>query len=140
VAVVRFPVVLAALIAAAAPTAHAHDPKTDYTLHCQGCHVADGSGLEGKVPSMRPTLVPLSLFADGRRFLVQVPGVAQSSLSDAETAALLNWMIHTLGEQAPPAGWRAFTADEVARYRATRLTEVRATRAAVLARMQAVHR
>jgi len=123
------------LFVAAAPAALAHDPKTNYTLHCQGCHVADGSGLEGKVPSMRPTLVPMALFPEGRRFLVQVPGVAQSSLSDAETAALLNWMVRNLGEQPAPARLREFTAAEVARYRATRLLEVRATRAQVMARI-----
>jgi hypothetical protein len=97
-----------------------------------GCHVEDGSGLEGKVPSMRGTLVPLSMRPEGRRFLVQVPGVAQSPLSNAEVAALLNWMIVKLADKPAPDSLAAFTESEVARYRAERLLNVRATRAKLL--------
>ncbi|HVY81365.1 MAG TPA: hypothetical protein VG994_10325 [Steroidobacteraceae bacterium] len=115
-------------------TALAHDVETQYQLYCMGCHVPDGSGLEGKVPSIRGTLVPLAQLPEGRRYLVQVPGVAQSPLSNAEVAALLNWMIANLSERpAPPGPVAAFTTDEVARYRSTRLVGVRATRAKVLA-------
>jgi hypothetical protein len=114
--------------------AMAHDVETNYRLYCMGCHVPDGSGLEGKVPSMRGTLVPLSMRPEGRRFLVQVPGVAQSPLSNAEVAALLNWMILNLADD-PPAerDLAAFTEQEVARYRAERMLNVRATRAKLLA-------
>jgi hypothetical protein len=111
----------------------AHDVETNYRLYCMGCHVPDGSGLEGKVPSMRGTLVPLSMRPEGRRFLVQVPGVAQSPLSNAEVAELLNWMIANLADN-PPAEHEvaAFTEEEVARYRAERMLNVRATRAKLL--------
>jgi hypothetical protein len=107
----------------------AHDVETNYRLYCMGCHVEDGSGLEGKVPSMRRTLVPLSMRPEGRRFLVQVPGVAQSPLTNADVAALLNWMILNLTDKPAPHGVAAFTENEVARYRAQRLLNVRATRA-----------
>jgi len=127
---------VALVLYSAAAAALAQDPQTNYQLHCMGCHVADGSGLEGKVPSMRPTLVPLALFAEGRQYLVQVPGVAQSRLSDAETAALLNWMVHSLGDRAVPTAMREFTAQEVAKYRATRMVEVRETRAKLMARIR----
>jgi mono/diheme cytochrome c family protein len=124
----------ALLVALGAASALAHDAETNYVLHCQGCHTADGSGLEGKVPSLRPTLVPMALTADGRKYLVQVPGVAQSTLTDAETAAVLNWMLRNLADQKQLAGIRAFTKKEVAEYRATRLIEVQATRAKLLAK------
>jgi hypothetical protein len=114
--------------------ATAHDVETNYRLYCMGCHVEDGSGLEGKVPSMRGTLVPLSMQPDGRRFLVQVPGVAQSPLSNAEIALLLNWMIANLAEKKS-ADVAAFTEQEVARYRANRLLNVRATRAELTTRL-----
>jgi hypothetical protein len=112
--------------------AMAQDVETNYRLYCMGCHVDDGSGLEGKVPSMRGTLVPLSTRPEGRRFLVQVPGVAQSPLTNAEVAALLNWMILNLSDKPAAAGVAAFTESEVARYRAERLLNVRATRAKLL--------
>jgi hypothetical protein len=111
----------------------AHDVETNYRLYCMGCHVADGSGLEGKVPSIRGTLVPLAQHPEGRQFLVQVPGVAQSPLSNADVAALLNWMIANLAARPASRPIAAFTPYEVARYRAKRLVAVRATRETVLA-------
>jgi hypothetical protein len=85
------------------------------------------------VPNLRPTLVPFAGTPEGRKYLVQVPGVAQSPLSDAETAAVLNWMLRKFAEPKQVAGLKAFTEEEVARYRATRMIEVRATRARLLA-------
>ena len=124
-------------LAAVAASALAHDAQTNYILHCQGCHTADGSGLEGKVPSLRSTLVPFARTAEGRRFLVQVPGVAQSTLTDAETAAVLNWMLGNLSDEKEIAGIGAFTEKEVAGYRATRLVNTRAVRAQLLAKIAA---
>jgi hypothetical protein len=115
------------------PAAVAHDVETNYRLYCMGCHVHDGSGLEGKVPSVRATLVPLAQRPAGRQFLVQVPGVAQSPLSNADVAALLNWMVLNLADAPAPQNIAAFTEDEVARYRSERLVSVRATRARLLA-------
>lgn len=122
-------------LAGTAASACARDAQTNYILHCQGCHTADGSGLEGKVPSMRPTLVPFARTAAGRKFLVQVPGVAQSTLNNAETAALLNWMLHNIADEKQIAGMSAFTEREVARYRATPLVEPQAVRAGLLAKI-----
>jgi mono/diheme cytochrome c family protein len=127
----------ALLLAMVAAGAFARDAQTNYILNCQGCHVVDGSGLEGKVPSMRPTLVPLARLAEGRRYLVQVPGVAQSTLNDADTAALLNWMLRNLADDKRIAGISAFTEKEVTEYRATRLIEVQATRAKLFAKIRA---
>lgn len=126
------PLIVAAL-SLCGSVALAFDARTNYILHCQGCHTADGSGLEDRVPNLRPILVPFAGTPEGRKYLVQVPGVAQSPLSDAETAAVLNWMLRNLAEQKQVAGLRAFTAKEVASYRATRLIEVRAKRAELLA-------
>jgi len=60
-----------------------------------------------------------------------VPGVAQSPLSDADTAAVLNWMIKTLSDP-PPERFDAFTAEEVARSRHQPLADVSAARAKLL--------
>jgi hypothetical protein len=113
--------------------AAAADPRTDYTLDCMGCHVANGAGVPGKVPDMRNSLVPLSRTAAGRRYLVEVPGVAQAPLSNAELASLLNWMVYHLSAVAVPQRFRAFTAEEVASYRQTPLVEVANLRQRLLA-------
>ncbi len=112
--------------------ARAFEPAVNYMLHCMGCHTPDGGGEPGHVPSVRNTLVPFANSPDGRRFLVQVPGSAQSRLSDAELAEVLNWMIANLS--ATPGPFRRFTADEVTEYRRTRLAAVAPARARLVAR------
>jgi hypothetical protein len=107
--------------------------RNNYMLRCMGCHVADGSGSAGRVPSVRDSLVPLASSAAGRRYLVQVPGSAQSPLSDLELAQVLSWMVRNLSRQPAPAGFVDFSAAEVAGYRRTPLIEVQATRARLLA-------
>jgi mono/diheme cytochrome c family protein len=132
----RAPGAAAALLAAAAawaaaPPALTPKPQADYMLNCQGCHLPDGSGAPGRVPSLRTSLARLVQSEAGRRYLVQVPGAAQSALADAELAQVLNWMVGNLSAR-PPREFRAFGAQEVAGYRATPLVAVRATRARLL--------
>jgi hypothetical protein len=113
------------------PRAHAYEPAMNYTLQCMGCHTPDGAGVPGHVPSIRTTLLPFARTAAGRQFLVQVPGAAQSTLSNAELATLLNWMIQNLS--AEQGDYKHFTEEEVAGYRTHALIEVRATRERLLA-------
>jgi mono/diheme cytochrome c family protein len=117
-------------------TAGALEPGVNYMLHCMGCHTPDGSGEPGHVPSVRNSLIPLASTAAGRRFLIQVPGAAQSRLSDADLAAVLNWMVGSLSATPRPAGVMNFTAQEVARYRHTPLVAVQAERRRLLAGRQ----
>lgn len=93
-------------------------------LQCMGCHTPDGRGEPGHVPSIRNTLAALANRAEGRKFLVQVPGSAQSRLSDAELADVLNWMVENLSEVPKPYAFARFTAAEVAGYRRTPLVAV----------------
>jgi len=113
-------------------TAVAFEPSVNYMLQCMGCHTPDGSGAAGRVPSIRSTLLPFSALATGRQFLVQVPGASQSTLSDAELADLLNWMIENLSKEPRGVVFKRFTAAEVASYRRKPLVEVRATRESLL--------
>lgn len=115
----------------AAYAAAAYRPRIDYQLNCQGCHLADGTGEAGRVPSIRGMLVPFAQIPAGRRYLIQVPGVSESSLSDRATAAVLNWMVHRLSDVPVPKGFVPFTTAEVARWRRIPLTNVAATRALV---------
>jgi mono/diheme cytochrome c family protein len=123
-----WPVIFMAMSAA-----QAYEPKVNYMLNCMGCHTENGAGAPGKVPSIRNTLVPFAQLAAGRRFLVQVPGTAQSPLSNREVAELLNWMLGNLSAQARPPGLADFTTAEVASYRRQRLVDVAGTRARLLA-------
>ncbi|MBS0393226.1 MAG: cytochrome c [Proteobacteria bacterium] len=109
----------------------------NYQLQCMGCHHADGAGDEGRVPSLRQTLVRFSTFEEGRDFVLRVPGVAQSTLSDEQLAALLNWMLRNLSDVPRPAGLRDYTAEEIGRTHRQPLPAVRETRARLLAHVAA---
>ena len=122
---------LAACAAALAAAASGYRPRVDYQLNCQGCHLADGSGEAGRVPSIRGMLVPFAELPVGRAYLIQVPGVSESSLSDGATAALLNWMMRRLSDLPLPRHYVAFTAEEVARRRRIPLANVAAARKSV---------
>jgi mono/diheme cytochrome c family protein len=97
--------------------------KFDYQLLCQGCHTPDGSGATG-VPQLRGVLGYFLGSEEGRAYLVRVPGSANAALTDARLAEVLNWMLLAFGEDSLPAQWRAYAAEEVARYRAEPLFEV----------------
>jgi len=114
----------------------AASPRIAYMLDCQGCHGANGQGVPGKVPDMRRSVAVLAATAAGRRYLVEVPGAAQSPLSNAGLARVLNWIIHHFSAVPVPKGVKPFTSKEVASYRATPLTEVTAVRRRLLAAAQ----
>ena len=118
---------------AAQPVVLTPPVEANYMLNCMGCHLADGSGAAGKVPSVRESLVILSGSSTGRRYLVQVPGASQSALSDLELAQVLSWMVRNLSTQTVPSDFTDFTAAEVAGYRRSPLVNVRETRARLLA-------
>ncbi len=123
-------VALAAAVTAleASVPAKAFQPSVNFQLQCMGCHRADGSGQPGRVPSIRHSLLAFSRSEAGRAFVVRVPGVAQSSLSDEETASLLNWMARTLSDDWTAGAFREYSAPEVHSLRGTVLTEVAAKR------------
>ena len=117
---------------AASPVVLTPAAQANYMLNCMGCHLADGSGAAGKVPSVRDSLLILSRSAAGRRYLVQVPGASLSALSDLELAQVLSWMVRNLSDRTVPSDFTDFTAAEVAGYRRSPLVEVRETRARLL--------
>jgi mono/diheme cytochrome c family protein len=126
----------AALLAGACAGAQAVEPSVNYMLHCMGCHTPDGGGEPGRVPSVRNTLVVLASKPAGRKFLIQVPGSAQSRLSDAELAEVLNWMVDNLSAQPAQHPVQRFNAAEVARYRHTPLVAVQAERQRLISGVQ----
>ncbi|WP_340644800.1 cytochrome c [Phenylobacterium sp.] len=87
--------------------------RFDYRLHCGGCHRDDGSGQPGFVPTLKGQVGSYLWSRDGRAYLVQVPGVAQSFLSDVRLADVLNYIVGDFDPKGPPAGAQPFAADEV---------------------------
>jgi CxxC motif-containing protein (DUF1111 family) len=121
-----------ALSCAIVNAAHAYQPLVNYQLRCMGCHLADGSGQPGRVPSLRRSLVLFSASPAGRNYVVRVPGVAQSPLSDQDTAALLNWMARNLSDLEVPSGFVDYSEGEIHALRDHPLVRVSAIRAGLL--------
>jgi hypothetical protein len=115
-----------------ANAAWSYQPLVNYQLRCMGCHLADGSGQPGRVPSIRRSLVLFSASAAGRNYVVRVPGVAQSPLSDEDTAALLNWMAKNLSDLKLPPSFADYSAAEIHGLRDRPLAQVGALRARLL--------
>ena len=104
-----------------------------YVVHCAGCHGRDGAGSAiGRVPDMRQLGRFLQL-EGGRAFVVSVPGVMGSGLSDAQVAEVTNWVLATLAQASVPQGHRPYDAAEVAQARAVPLVDVAAARARLVA-------
>jgi len=81
-----------------------------------------------------PLASSLALFmrsAEGRNYLLRVPGAANSVLTDAQLAAVLNWLAASYGApgEAPPV---PFTVAEVTQVRRTPLPDVQARRREVI--------
>jgi hypothetical protein len=111
--------------------------RADYMLACQGCHLDDGRGFPARgVPKLSGYLGNFLKVPGGRAFLVQVPGSAQSDLSDARLAALLNWMVRSFSPQQVPADFVEYEAAEVGRLRTHPLAAVAATRAELVRRIE----
>lgn len=89
------------------------DVRANYLLACRGCHLADGSGVPPEVPSLRNTLGPLAANAEGRSYLVRVPAVLQSRLSDEKLAEVLNWVLTEFNAETLPGDFTPLTAAEV---------------------------
>ena len=112
---------LAGLLAFVAPAMA--DTKTDYLLHCSGCHLPDGSGAPDEVPSLRDGLAWIVSVAEGRGYLVRVPGSSQAMLNDAELAAVINWLLTEFNSATLADDFQPLTAAEVGRARSNVLMD-----------------
>src|SRR5215472_4713497 len=123
---------LAVALAAGAFTAAVRaSPAQDYMLYCMGCHGAQAQGVPGKIPPLAGSVSLYMRTAEGRDYVLRVPGAANSALPDAQLAAVLNWLAESYG--APGASRPApFTVAEVSRVRHTPLTDVQARRREVI--------
>ncbi|HUA90641.1 MAG TPA: cytochrome c, partial [Steroidobacteraceae bacterium] len=101
-----------ALLSALTAAAACAGPAQDYMLYCMGCHGDQAQGVPGKIPPLAGALPRYMRTPEGRNYVLRVPGAANSVLSDAQLAAVLNWLATTyaVAGEARPA---AFTPGEV---------------------------
>jgi mono/diheme cytochrome c family protein len=111
--------------------------QVNYMLHCQGCHLPEAEGFDGKVPPISNFAGYFLHSAEGRDFLIRVPGVAGSALRDSEIAELMNWLLQTYSENQLPDPYAPFTESEVAALRANPEPDPAAAREAILGRLAA---
>jgi len=104
------------------------DPKADYLLYCRGCHLADGTSVPPEVPSLHG-LAPLLESNTGREYLIRVPGVSQTPMSDERLAAVLNWVVSEFISDALPENFKPFTPAEVGKARVKVLPDPKRYRA-----------
>jgi len=111
-------------------------PAQDYMLYCMGCHGAQAQGVPGKIPPLAGALSLFMRTAEGRNYVLRVPGAANSALADAQLAAVLNWVATSYGApgEPPPA---PFTVAEVSSVRRTPLADVQARRREVIGTLAA---
>lgn len=95
-----------------------YSPETNFALRCLGCHGPEGLGTEkGGIPNFQDFVGSFSTLESGRKYLMNVPGVVGSSLSDGEIAGVMNYVMHKWGGKSLPETYQPFTADEVKRLR-----------------------
>ena len=121
-----------ALAAIALTRAAAATPELSYQLNCQGCHRADGRETPGLVPALAGSVARYVSVPRGRAYLIRLPNVASTQLSDTETAELLNWLVQRFDVAELPPDFAPYTAEEVGRSRRDPLVDVDRERAAVL--------
>ncbi len=108
------------------------DPKSNYMIHCMGCHLENGKGMPPDVPEFNNELGLMVSSERGRSYLARVPGAAQSPITDRQLAEVMNWMLDKYSAETLPAGFKPYTADEVAEYRKQVLLNPVAERQALL--------
>jgi mono/diheme cytochrome c family protein len=114
----------------------ADPPAQLYMLNCWGCHRPNGEGIPGTAPPLRGAVDFLRV-PGGREYLISVPGVALSPLSNEQAAAVMNWILSSFSKDRLPADFKPYTAGEIAKARTTHLLDIRKARAELVTEMVA---
>jgi len=112
------------------------DPHADYLLYCRGCHLHTGDAVPAaNVPSLQE-LGPLMFSPEGREYIVRVPGVSQTAMSNDQLAAVLNWVLAEFNAGTLPDDFEPYSAEEVGIAREKILVDPLKTRTAILSEQQ----
>jgi cytochrome c553 len=99
------------------------DPRSDYLMHCAGCHLPDARGVPPYVPSLAGPLGRLAASAEGRDYIARVPGAAQAPISDEQLAAVFNWLLSEYNRDTLPRNFEPLRGTEIASSRARVLAD-----------------
>lgn len=106
-----------------------------YLTHCGGCHGIEGFSAPHSVPTLRGLAGRFLCTDEGRAYVIRLPDVALTGLSDQLLAGVANFVMFDLGAPVPGGPQtRPYTSAEVAQLRERPLTGpgLRAYRAAVI--------
>ncbi len=119
-------------------------PKANYIERCGGCHGVDGRSVAQLVPDLKHTAAYFLCDEEARAYVARLPNVAFSQISDADLAAMLNYVVSDLGAKDGPSqpgapAARPYTAAEVGRLRRDALTipDLKAYRRRIVERLVA---
>src|SRR5437763_1838965 len=109
--------------------------QSDYVEHCSGCHGMQGNSAPAQIPVLRDRVGYFMCTREGREYLIRLPNVAYSAISDnQELADMMNFVVFGRGGNSAPRAAKPFTAVEVARLR----TRALATQSLIAARAEVV--
>lgn len=121
------------LLTVSAAGAQERSAHANYVLRCAGCHGMEGAGTaEGGIPDFRGYVGAFTRTEAARTYVMHVPGVVSASLSDAEIAAVMNYLVEEWGGESIPDPFVPFTPNEVTRLRAVPVEDVVAFRREVV--------
>jgi mono/diheme cytochrome c family protein len=121
---------------AAPRSAKADPPDQLYMLNCWGCHRPNGEGIPGTAPTLKGAVDFLRV-PGGREYLISVPGVALSPLSNEQAAEVMNWILKSFSKDRLPTGFKPYTAAEIGKARTTHLLDIKKARADLMTKMVA---
>ena len=100
-------------------------PQSDYVEHCGGCHGIQGDAAPANLPTLRGRVGWFMCTPEGRTYLLHLPNVARSRITDNDQLAdLMNFMVFGLGGSSVPKDAKPFNGAEVAHERLSPLTSV----------------
>lgn len=143
--------IAAMLMLALGGTAYSSGERV-FAANCAVCHQNDGQGVPGTYPSLAGTVGSYVRSPAGRAYLARVVSFGMNGsimsqgaeyngfmqpwtqLSDADIAAVLNYILDRFNAKILPADFKPYTAAEVKHLRATHLSfdQVRAERDAIM--------
>jgi mono/diheme cytochrome c family protein len=117
-------------------SAKADPPDQLYMLNCWGCHRPNGEGIPGTAPPLKGAVDFLRV-PGGREYLISVPGVALSPLSNEQAAEVMNWILKSFSKDRLPIDFKPYTAAEIGKARTTHLLDIKKARADLMTKMVA---
>ncbi len=127
-----------AIVLATVATARAASPVELYTLNCWGCHQPHAEGIPGTVPRLAHSMGYFLAIPEGRAYLVQVPGVANSPLNNEQIVQVLNWLLTTFNKDEVPKDFKPYSAEEIRKWRRHPIANVKAARVELSKRLAAM--